>query len=229
MAYAVDNAQQLNDFLAGQFGAGAQITNEINTYFTDLGRFPVSVDTAQGTGANLEILSPSDVTTTAGAPLEFMAEVNQTLSVADIDVSGTGSIGVMLTDANGVDFSLTGSGNDTIFGGDGIDTIDASGATDGVSASTGNNTYYTGNNDETVHGGNGNETFNINFIPGLDTGTTNTIAITGGAGTNVANFNDHLSDANVSTTSGVTTVDFISGPNSGQDVTLTNVQNVNFS
>jgi hypothetical protein len=45
----------------------------------------------------------------------------------------------------------------------------------------------------------------------------------------VAYFNDSFNDANVSTTGGVTTVDFTSGTNVGQTVTTTGVSDLHFT
>jgi hypothetical protein len=231
MAY-VDNAQQFNDFLVAQYGSGPavnEIEHDIALFF---GPPPFSVDTAQGTGANMEFLSPVSneisVTTTNPEPLQFVADQNSSAATEDFDVSGTGAIGVILTAPN-VDFSLTGSAtNVLIFAGTGNDTIDASGATDTVSAVTGNEIFFTGSGNEMLTGGAGSNQFDVNFNEGLETGTTNTISITGGTGDNSVFFNDQLSDVNSSTAAGVTTVDFISGPNAGQDVTLSNVQHVYF-
>jgi Ca2+-binding RTX toxin-like protein len=144
-----------------------------------------------------------------------------------------------LTTGN-VDHTVTGSGNDVVYGGTGSDTVDASGSTGNVTlfagtgsenliGGSGNDTYFTSTGNDTVTGGSGNDTFNVNYIPGFDTGTTNTIGITGGdSGANVANFNDNMSDATISAAAGVTTVDFTAGTNAGQVDTTTNVQTLNF-
>jgi len=241
MAYAVENTgQQFNDFLVGQYGFSAT-QNEINTFFTNAG-FPaggISVDTAQGTGANLEVLTAGGangatdeitVATTSGAPLHFVVDHSPFPGgTEDFDVTGSGNIGVMLT-APTVDFSLSGSGSDTVFGGTGTDTIDAGNTTGDVAeASTGNNTFFTGSGNETVQGGNGTDTFNVNYITGEDHGQ-NTLTITGGSsGLNVANFNDNSTDATiVNNVGGTTTIDFTGGANNGQDISISNVQTLNF-
>ena len=221
MAYAVDNTQQLHAFLVAQYGSGP-VQSQIESYFFSS---PTAVDTAQGTGANLEVLSPVAheiaVATTSPEPLEFVADQNSSATTEDFDVSGPGRIGLMLT-APKVDFSLTGSGIDTIYATAGNDTIDASGA-------KGNETFYLGTGNETVTGGSGDDTFYVDRFPGFETGNTNTISITGGSsGNNSLLFSDPISDASVSTVAGVTTVNFTSGPNAGQDVTFSNMQFVAF-
>ena len=243
MAYAVDNAQQFNDFLVAQYGFSAT-QNEINSFFTS-GGFPpsgVSVDTAQVSlgvpnGANLEVLTAGGangatdeihVATTSGEALQFVVDQGPFPGSEDFDVTGNGNIGVMLT-APTVDFSLSGSGSDTVFAGTGTDTIDAGNTTgDNAEASIGNNTFFTGSGNETVQGGNGNDTFNVNYITGEDHGT-NILSITGGnSGNNVANFNDNMSDAQITQLGGVTTISFETGANQEQDITISNVQTLNF-
>jgi len=181
MPYAIDDAQQYNDFLVGQFGVGPVVTAikaELNV------SFPILADTQQGTGANLEVLHPVSneisVTTTSLEPLQFVADQNSSAATEDFDVSGNGAIGVMLTAPN-VDFSLTGSAGAYIYAGAGNDTIDASGSTgaEGV-------VVYTGSGNETVTGSSGStpgygDSYYVNWIPGFDKDTTNTINITGGS------------------------------------------------
>ena len=100
MAYAVYTAQQLNEFLVDQFGVGP-VESNIDSYFTQLNHFPVSVDTAQGTGAELEILSPVSneisVNTTVADNQQLVVDQNSSATTEDFDVSGIGAIAVMLT------------------------------------------------------------------------------------------------------------------------------------
>ena len=227
MPYAIDDAQQYNDFLVGQFGVGPVVT-AIKAEFNV--SFPILADTQQGTGANLEVLHPvsNEISVTTTAELNQVVDHDSSTATEDFDVNTHSSfLEIMLTAPN-VDFSLTGpaaSGNlNFIFAGAGNDTIDASGSTDvnGI-------VVYTGSGNETVTGSRGSDTFYVNKIPGFDAGTTNTISITGGsAGGNYVDFNDQISDASISTVAGVTTVDFVSGQNAGQVDTLTNVQAVAF-
>jgi hypothetical protein len=234
MAYQVLDNSNFNSFVAGQYDGTGPIATELQTYFA--GVSSVSVNTTLDLTANVNILTPVSVTgdveiavpTTSGEALQLVVDHGPFPLSEDFDVSGTGSIAAFLT-APQVDFSLTGSGNDTVIAGGGNDTIDAGGGSEATSTATGNLDVFTGSGDENVAGGNGNDTFNINFVPGFDMGTTNFIQIqAGNSGNNVANFNDHASDATISTVAGVTTVDFTSGTNNGQEVTLQNVQTVNF-
>jgi len=229
MSYQVLNNSGYNDFVAGQYDGTGPIATELQAYFA--GVSSVSVNTTFDTTANVNILTADGsgeiaVTTTSPEALQLVVDHGAPAS-EDFDVFGTGSIAAFLTSPNQVDFSLTGSGNDTILAGAGTDTMDASGATDSNNAATGNLDFFTGTGNETVDGGTGNDTFNINYIPQFENGTTNTISITGHAG-DVANFNDHLSDATVITSAGVTTVDFTTGANAGQDVTISDTVTLNF-
>jgi len=231
MSYQVLNNSGYNDFVAGQYDGTGPIATELQAFFA--GVSSVSVNTTFDTTANVNILTADGsgeiaVPTTSPEALQLVVDHGTFPATEDFDVSGNGSIAAFLTDPGNVDFSLTGSGNDTIIAGSGTDTIDGSGATDAINAATGNDTYYTGSGNETVTGGNGNDTFNVNYVPGFDSGA-NTLSITGGTGTNVANFNDNSTDATIAHPNATTTtVDFTAGQNAGQSITLSDVQTLNF-
>jgi hypothetical protein len=124
-----------------------------------------------------------------------------------------------------VDFTLTGS-PDPFFGGDGIyagagnDTIDSSAGSGSV--------YFTGSGNDTVTGS--DLIVWVNYTPGFDKGTTNTINIigAGASDTNQVGFNDNATDATINTVAGVTSIDFTAGANAGQVITTTDVHTLAF-
>jgi Ca2+-binding RTX toxin-like protein len=153
MAYNIDNLQQLSSFFYSQ-GLSQEVQSEAYNYLVGLGIMPnglVSVDTTQGTGANLEVLTPPGGGTTINVNTDTQPQLKYVIDPGTefLNISGSNSIGVALTTGT-VDLTLTGSGNDLIYGGTGPNTLDASG-------STGNDTIYGGSGPDVIIGGTGHD------------------------------------------------------------------------
>jgi Ca2+-binding RTX toxin-like protein len=120
----------------------------------------------------------------------------------------------------GSDTIDAGSGATTIDGGSGSSTIHGGSGNDVINAGSGASTIYAGSGHDTVYGGNaGNTTFVVTAA------TFNNDVFTGGLGQSILDLSDlNQNNVNISTTSGVTTVDFGS-----KSLTLTNVNQIDFA
>ena len=119
MSYQVLSNSGFNDFISGQYDGSGPIATAIEAHFA--GFSSISVNTTLDLTANVNILTPDvngeiAVATTDPEALELVVDHGPFPATEDFDVSGTESIGVVLT-APSVDFSLTASDGDFVFAG----------------------------------------------------------------------------------------------------------------